>query len=217
MKKAVLALSAIVLAACQAPGQPMLRTSVADGEGELISGCQNVSSKAAVNHYETGYYLTTWGSAWKEGSSAGLQEGLSGQGPAYDAVSRGMIKAVSDEEPVFDSMYKGPKPFCRAYAASRREVAEAVATILPTLGNPIRISDIDRGIFQTDWTDRSHMAAKWKDGYVITVTEERPNRVVVRVLRSVYISRQGAPYFLGDSVGQNESFVLTKISQAVAD
>src|SRR4051812_39197011 len=65
-----------MITACSGPGSPLLRTSTGDGEGPLVQGCQNVSGAARVEKYITDFYLSTWGSAFKEGRMEGFGEGI---------------------------------------------------------------------------------------------------------------------------------------------
>ncbi|MEM7424100.1 MAG: hypothetical protein AAF334_10275, partial [Pseudomonadota bacterium] len=61
--------------ACAAPHQPPVVQTEAEAGGPLIDGCQNIAQDAVVDQFITASYLTTWGSAWKEGASAGVRAG----------------------------------------------------------------------------------------------------------------------------------------------
>jgi len=196
---------------------PVERTQVTDSQGELVVGCKNLADLTKVRRPSWQGYHTTWRSAWSEGMAAGIQEGLNGQGAAYDAVARALANPLPEEgDPVFrDGIIVGETPYCRAYAADRKKIAELVADIMPDLGNQIELSSIDAGIFLTKLELREASYAKWKDRYVITVTDERTNRTVVKVLRNVYISRQGSDFHQAESDGQKEAWILLQIEHAL--
>lgn len=177
--------------------------------------CRNVSSTQTVDSYITNFYLTTWGSASAEGSAQGFGEGLTGQGRAFEAVRQAMLRPQKTQDGLFNELPRSFKPYCRIYDAGRPDVAKAVAEILPSLGNPIITSNQRSGIFATDFIQRQHPAARWRDSYVITVTEEGPDRVVVRVLRTVYISRDGTTFNQGIPDGHNEKWILTQIGNKI--
>lgn len=196
---------------------PDLRSSEADLQGALVAGCKNVKAGAVLGGYDTGFYRTTWGSAWKEGASAGLAEGLSSNETRVTAAVRAaLLKPVGNEERVFVGAFSGPQPYCRVYQSSRKAVADSVANMVRSLGHDMVVSDARKGIFRLGLVERSHRAAKWKEGYIMTVTEERTNRVVLRILRNVYISRAGDDYFQGDSDGHNEAWIMQEVANSVA-
>lgn len=209
-------LTCVMLGGCVQLG-PDLRRTESREQGALADGCMNLADEARVDEYITAYYLTTWSSAWKEGAAAGIDDGLSDQGPAFEAIRAKLANADEDRQDVFQNALTNIPHYCRVFSANRRLVAEIIAKLLPTLGNPIEESDVDAGVFMTGLAARAHSTAKWKDAYIITVTEERPNRVVVRVKRSVYISRMGSPYMEAESSGHNEGWILTRVVDALTD
>jgi len=214
--KLILLILPIIVVGC-ASVVPTVRSQVTEGQGELISGCKNLADLTKVRRTSWQSYHTTWRSAWSEGMAAGVQEGLNGQGAAYDAVARALANPLPEEgDPVFrDGILVGETPYCRAYAADRKMVAELVADIMSDLGNEAELSDISAGIFLTKLESRETSYAKWKDRYVITVTDERTNRTIVKVLRNVYISRQGSDFHQAESDGQNEAWILLQIENAL--
>lgn len=211
--RALLFLSVTLVTACSTLEAGSLRTSENDGQGALVSGCSNVSQTARVDEYETKYYLTTYGSAWLEGASEGM---ASGEGRIGEAIAQAMVRPTNAGGFVFNELMTSLQPFCRVYVATRAEVANAIATALPKLGNPILVSDERAGIFRTDTIDRQHPAARWKDSYLIAVEEERANRVIVRILRSVYIARDTA-YNQAESSGQNEIWIFSEIARQLGE
>ena len=66
---------AVALLGCAAPGTPLIRAGVQDGEGRLLPGCKNVSGKYRVDNYITDFYLTTSSSAVLEGATQGVEQG----------------------------------------------------------------------------------------------------------------------------------------------
>lgn len=221
---------ATALLGCAAPGTPMVRTGVQDGEGPMVPGCKNVSSKYRVDNYITDYYLTTSSSALLEGATQGVEEG-------YREALAGMTreqeeawsKAVAQTVALLPDASTGtvfvPESFCRRFPSSSVRVAAAVAKILPSLGNPITKVDEQRDYFETGFIEREHRAARWRDRYIIWLDRQVQDVTVVHVVRFVFISRKGAaaladakksgrasnPYNQGISVGHNEAWLLTKI------
>jgi hypothetical protein len=182
------------------------------GESVTVKPDCKVAPTKTVKQYITAFYMTTWGSAWAEGATQGFSEGL-GRSNVADAIRRAMLRPQKTAETVFNELPTSLKPHCRVYATDRLAVAKAVASILPSLGNSILVSNVRAGIFKTDVIDREHIAAKWKDSYIITVTEEAESQVRVRVLRTVYISRdKGVTYNQAVPDGRNERWILTQIA-----
>lgn len=205
-----------LLCSCAQLG-PDLRTSDADLQGGLVEGCKNVSVRPVTGGYTTNFYRTTWGSAWAEGAAAGIDEGLSrSESRVSSAVRNALLLPVSNQDRVFNDYLSGVRPYCRTYSANRRNVSLALSGIIDKLGHDVIVNDVDRGIFQLGLIDRSHIAAKWKEGYVATVTEERMNRVVVRILRSVYISRQGSAFHQANSDGHNEAWIMQELGHTLS-
>jgi hypothetical protein len=209
---ALIALLAITLLPGTAAGERMVRTSERDGQGPLIPDCRNVSNVARNEVYRTNSYLSTWGSALLEGATQGLGEGLAGEGEIAEAIRRATVRPSTEGNLVFNELPRRFSPYCRAYTGSRQVIARSVGEILPLLGNPVELSDEDTGIFRTGIIDRRHPMAQWKDSYLITVEEAEPNRIIVRVLRTLYISRDGTTYNRGISSGQNELWIFTQIA-----
>jgi hypothetical protein len=183
----------LMVTACSGPGSPLLRTSVGDGEGPLVQGCQNVSSVARVEEYITNFYLSTWGSAFAEGTMEGFGEGIRDSakiGNRFGQGVAGFMGLAGNPSEIVHSLAVPPSSYCRVYAANPSEVLRIVAGILPMLGNDIRISDETNGLFVTELIERQHGAersggnsfrtfkegaARWRDSYEITVTGEAPN------------------------------------------
>lgn len=218
MRIPLLALSlSLLLASCVRLG-PEFRTSETDMEGALVPGCKNVSRSTAIVAYSRTSYRTTWGSALGEGAAAGVYDGLTrNESQVTQAVRNALLLPVSNEDRVFKSLVGGIQPHCQVYETNRREAALALRGILRSLGHAMAVEDVQRGIFQLGLVDGGHRAAKWKEGYVVTVTEERMNRVVVRILRNIYISRMEDPYFQGHSDGNNEAWIMQELHRTLAN
>jgi len=205
-----------LLAGC-ASTAPELRSGATAGQGALIEGCRNLADDAKLVRSARPGYATTRMSALREGAAAGLQEGLNDNGPAYAAIAGSLANPVAGEsDDVFQDGFLSPKAYCRAYANDRRLIAELVPELLRELGHTLEAGSIEDGTFRTRLLDRESRDAKWKDNYIVTVTEERTNRVIVRVLRNIYISRQDSAFHQATSDGQNEAWILMQIEDAFA-
>ena len=244
MKLILITASLIFVASCSQIGAQKVRSTEADGEGPLIPNCYNLSETSRVETYITKFYMTTSGSAAWEGAANGIQAGFDDSSSVEYAIESALSgpNLGADGEKIFNDYIGVIRPYCRAFAADRRSVATAVSTILSLLGNTILVSDIERGIFKTDLIDRTHddledvdvpkflkvfaKPSRWKDAYSITVTEERTNRVIVKIQRSVYISRiehtredkslVWSSYHQAKSIGHNEAWVFTQIADLLA-
>ena len=95
-------------------------------------------------------------------------------------------------------------------------IANIISKIVNNLGNKIIISDVDNGIFITDFIKRQHnnplSKAQWVDRYEIVVKNEGLKRTVVMIYRDLYISRDPGIYNQAISVGYNEGWIMTQIS-----
>jgi len=204
--------TALLLVACTSPGAPDLRTE-GDASDPLIPNCQNVSPTAHVEQFNTTDYLTTWGSAWLEGAAQGFGEGLSGGGAMADAVHNAVLHPSSGgNAEIFNNLPAFVEPFCRSYDAGVPAVSEAVEQTLQETGYPVQVSNTQTGVFMTGYVNRAQPMALWRDDYVVTVTPAGP-RTEVKVLRSVFISRDGTTYNQGISAGQNETWIFEQIAE----
>ncbi|MEQ1813290.1 MAG: SHOCT domain-containing protein, partial [Candidatus Nitrotoga sp.] len=110
-----------------------------------------------------------------------------------------------------------PVSFCRLYKADAKIVSAVVQSIVPTLGNPIRVVDVANGVFTTDTMERNALLAKWQDSYSITVQEAKGGDAAVRILRplSVYQSSRRS-FEQNESDGYNEQWILSQITERLA-
>lgn len=159
-----------------------------------------------VTDYITGSYLSTWGSASMEGAVEGFSEGLRDAAKDSNRQRSGTTENVN-------LLPFSAEPYCRAYFGNRQDISRIVAEILPLLGNKILVSNEEVGVFATDYTERQHLMAGWRDSYEITVSSEGSTRTVVRVLRKLYISRSRGVFNQAISNGHNEAWIMTQIEQ----
>lgn len=198
----ILMAACLVLTACgAAPGTPALRTTADRASDPMIPGCQNLEPQARTDTYITNFYLTTWSSALAEGAMQGLTDGPAGL-------------ALRPTAPVGVTVNRLPsptEPFCRSYSATPRQASAAVAAVMLSLGGRVVRSDINNGLFETEFVQRQHAMARWRDNYVVRVSPFGTG-AAVRVLRTVFISRDGGrTYNQGVSVGNNEAYILTQV------
>ncbi|NDP47493.1 MAG: hypothetical protein GZ085_03710 [Sulfuriferula multivorans] len=219
-----------ILGGCAAPGTPMLRTSEGDGESKLIAGCNNVSANARVEKYINTSYLTTWGSALKEGASEGFTEQVEAAGStmggqvlrqlienhsnAQDEVPSLLTPQKSAQYKKYNNLFSRTEPFCRYYSENYKTVAKATATVVKSLEHRPVLIDESLGVFETDFVDQAHSAARWRDRYVILLDKAERKKTVIKVFRIIYVSRSksGNSFNLASSVGHNETWIMTRIS-----
>ncbi len=208
----------LVLIGCAAPGAPKLRTGMEDGQGPLVPDCQNVSSKTRPFEYDTKSYHSTWSSAWLEGTQAGFKEGLDLEGETNERALYKKEFAYALMLQLFGIDGRNPPfpPFCMRFDASEVEVRKALDDLMPQLGNSLVRDRENFGLYGTEFIDREHLSAKWRDRYVITVRETVSNETDVTVFRELLISRQGYPHDRARSSGHNEAWLLQQIADAVA-
>lgn len=205
-------IAALLFGCSGGPGAPFVRTSTNDGEGSLIEGCRNVSQADKTNTYIVGSYLTTWKSASREGSVAGLK-GAAGGDESLNQLAESLLPAS--------------EIFCKAYPASKKSVYSIVTKLLPILGYKITYSDETIGAVETGYVFQekpalAHGISRWKDRYVVSLNSPDPDHTVVRIFRDVYISRcfksKGgcSEYLRATSVGHNEAWMLNHISEQLS-
>ena len=188
----------------------ILRTSDDDGEGSFIKDCVNVSSRSNVKKYITKFYVSTWNSAVTEGVRAAEKEddGLGSKGATRKQLKSQIV-----------SLLPNPDIYCRAYNSRFQEVSKIIAGIMPLLGNDILLSDENDGVFETDFFQRQHSGAQWKDRYIITLTKWKENRTIVEIYRDLYIARRDSKsktgygvFVIAISSGHNEGWIMSQIS-----
>ncbi|MDH3737855.1 MAG: hypothetical protein OER92_01585 [Alphaproteobacteria bacterium] len=214
LKPVALLVGALILGACAAPGAPMLRKNIDDGNGPLIPNCQNVSPSDAIITYETAFYHSTWSSALIEGAQVGLRTGLGVDNEKSEFVRFKKEFAYALMLQVFriDGRNYPFPPFCMKYDAPLAKVADAINKIMPVLGNPVVRGKEEHGLFGTEFYGREHISAKWRDRYIISLGETTTNQTVVIVFRELLISRGKEAFARAESDGHNEAWILTKIA-----
>ncbi len=202
----------VCLTGCAAPGQPPMDSRSAKSL-DALPDCKNVSPNARIAAFVTQFYLTTWGSAAREGAILGVRKGLAEGGGV------GLIALARMERP---DRIKGspaiwrsnpPEPFCMRIAAPRDRVDRALQSSFAELRAYGYRASRSGGISTTGFVRRSHKAAAWMDrfaGYTYALPDGG-TAVVVR--RDVLISRQGNPFVQADSVGQLETWIMTRTRQ----
>mgnify|MGYP003385614849 CR=1 FL=1 len=239
----LLILSITVFVGCAAPGTPLIRTTQHDGEGPLIAECKNVSNKDRIEVFNVHSYLTTWGSALKEGAIEGFREGL--QNAEDEAkitvesikLAEKLAVELSDtfsRKERRDQLQSSPEPdwteeknelpskaipFCRKYPANSSAIFTAAKTVLGTLDHQISKIDEELGFLETEFVERSHPGARWRDKYVIYI-DANPDELdhsVVKIFRTVYIDRSGNTFNEAESVGHNETYILTRIADLLEE
>lgn len=200
-------------------GTPQIRTSATDGEGVLITGCKNVSSSHKIGRLIDESYLSTLGSASREGAVAGLEETeeiaiIPGM---QDWINENTWDETSLERLQNRSLSSESNVYCRTYDAKKEQVFQAVETVFRNyVSNKIVLSDSAQGTLVTDWYDRAHAATRWKDAYKVSVSSEYET-TVVRVFRDLYIQRRfpetDKAYRRATSVGHNEAWILGTVAE----
>ena len=212
------------------PGAPLVRTSISDGEGPLVPGCQNVSSLDTSLKFNPDSYLTTWGSAWRSGAAAGLHDGLQ-QG------LRDVGTDIPDNE--LRSFAYGTLPdsevFCRIYNAKPRKIYKLVVNMIPKFGYRWKYRSRKHWLLATNYVERTHkrdrlsllstckncekliFKSKWKDRFFIHIESFNSVKSIVRIRRDIFISRrtknEWSDYIKETSVGYNEAVILNRIAQ----
>lgn len=209
----------VLLVGCGAPGAPPLVSRAAAG-AHYIPACQNVSPDArSAIPFTTTFYLTTSGSAFREGAADGLRDGLRDGGAtgAYLISAMRPPRRVGQADLV--ATLPPPEPFCMVVDAPHGRVDAAVSQVmsdLSTYGYRARRSTSSPVAFETDFAFRSHSAARWTDRFIAFADPMGPGKTAVFVYRDVFISRNGGPYIQGESVGANETWILAAVRQIAA-
>lgn len=221
-----------VISACAAPGAPIIRESGAVGDRPLVPGCQNVSiesrSFALRNEFVTSGYLTTWASATKEGKQEGYREAAEKARASGNPRSQLVIEQIdllmrtqltnspaSSWQESVNTLLEQPLPFCRYFFADAATIFARVEAIFSQLDYPIETSDSQSGRLETKFVERQHLAARWRDRYVIHVLKAEANASMLIIYRSVFIDRSGEMFNEGISVGHNEAWIIKQVSSAL--
>lgn len=208
----------IWLAGCTSPGAPTIVDSPKKAGGPYAYNCKNVSKEHEVSRYVTAYYMTTYGSVYKEGPLGSL----------INANTETII-ASSD----LSALMPEDNTYCMSFDREFAEVVRAVAKALPRLRIAVEIKEVSKGEFVTAFAKRQHTKglsakspAKWRVRYLIKVTDSVTGATDVRVYREIYISRplrmlseeyksRGgySRYNKAVSNGHNEAWFLWQVKQ----
>jgi len=209
----VFVLSLFFVSACSATSGVIIQKATYDGALPLLSRCQNISPQSNVESFIINSYLTTWTSSLLEGAGAGLLEGTADRGPVGDIIhNRTIVEKEGGRS--LKSQEFSKRTYCRRIDAEYAEVTNFVEGLLPRLGYEIEYGDAEGGEYLTKFVTRSQSYAKWQDRFEIELNEPEGGGVGVRVIRDVFVSRQGSEYFQGTSSGHNEAWILSEIERA---
>lgn len=205
----------LILCSCgRGPGAPPLVDGSSRGF-QVVPGCQTVHPNVVDATFTTGFYLTTWGSAISEGARAGVRDGVGSQPEGAGLI---IAAALSDSISIGgDELVPkrtASEPFCMVVNSPMSTVRRAQTETfreLRTFGYRQIRSRTSDGLFQTSFVKLEHSSAKWYDRYSSSLLPISSSKTVVFVYREVFISRYGDPYFQGESVGQNETWILSRI------
>jgi len=217
MKNYITVLSVLLLAGCAAPGAPTIRTDPNDGRGPLVADCINILPPTQLTTYDTVFYRSTWSSVWVESAQSELRQGMSSDEDEKKWVRFKKKFAYDVMMSTFGldgRRYPFP-PYCTTFSTSTEAVDTALNSILPILGNTILASDKRTGLYGTEFMNREHPGAKWRDRYIITVHRSTSKLAVVTVFRELYISRGGAAFEMAMSDGHNETWILAQIAEEI--
>jgi len=150
-----------------------------------------------------------------EGAQSGLRQGLRSDEDEKMWVHFEKKFAYDIMMSIFglDGRHYPSPPYCTTFNTSTETVDTALKSILPILGNKIRTSDKRTGLYGTEFIDREHPAARWRDRYIITVQRSASKLTVVTVFRELYISRGGTAFEMAISDGHNEAWILAQIAE----
>lgn len=215
MKVYVAMLIVLLSSGCAAPGAPKFRTDPNDGGGPLVQDCNNIVAPTRLTTYDTAFYHTTWSSVWIEASQSAARQGLTGESNEKKWVQFEKRFAYDVMMSTFglDGRNYPFLPYCTTFRAANDEVDKALNNILPLLGNKILASDEKAGLYGTEFIEREHPGAKWRDRYIITLQKSTTQLAVVTVFRQVYISRSGDEFEMAMSDGHNETWILAQIAE----
>ena len=205
----------LILASCgTGPGAPP-EVPANSREHFVLPGCRNVQPQARSTKFITDFYLTTWGSALGEGATVGVREGVGtrpyGAGALIAAVLPKSTRLGGDE---LVPRRGAAEEFCILIKAPEGRVKRAQMAAfreLQKLGYSFVSVSSGAGYIQTRFKKSGHRAALWYDRYSASTYPIDSTTTAVFVLREVFISRSGAPYVQGRSVGANEASILTRI------
>ncbi len=210
-------LALLALCGCASPGAPILRANSSDGHGPLIPDCLNVSPTTPARPFQTGFYMSTWSSSWIEGVQSGLNSGLRPEPEEKSRVrfAKNLSHTVIMRTLGFDGSNSPYKPFCMTYRRPLQRVLESLRQMLPGLGYSVALAPSNEYGFITEFVDREHPAARWRDRYIVTFLDTLDGETSVSIYRDLWISRQSETHVRAESNGGNEAWILQEMRRRV--
>lgn len=204
-----------VLLNCSALGTPALLPAGTDG---AVPYCQTLPGNAPSIDYVGSSYWTTWGSAYREGGTAGAREGLNERG-AIGAAMLAQLRTPSKYkgQDVFAVRYDAD-PFCMAFDAPFFTVDAATSKAfseLRRLGFRVTKNGGKMPSYETAFKEGAHRSADWIERFAAAVVRLPDGRTVVVLYRDIFIMRDDTGYYQGNSAGYNEAAILTRIRDLV--
>lgn len=206
--------------ACVAPGTPV-SVAVPSAISSIFPECRFVSPSSSLGDFITSFYLTTYGSAYSEGATAGANIEFEAASDFSAPLRSLAIKPfVIQNEQLVPTGTTAP-PFCMIQPISSLQAQRALSSARAALvGYGYRASAVSGG-FRTSWKRGSHASANWFDRYTIVVAPAPVGQSVAMVRREVYIQRAGfagsfdeSGYFYeATSVGANETWLLNHMQE----
>ena len=203
------------LSACEAPGTPNI-AAVDAPVAASFPGCHFVDPDRPPSAFITDFYLTTYGSAYSEGATAGALSTL----PTASGFARPVRLVAPKPFRVGDAQLvptggRAP-PFCMVLPSDPSRARSAANAARVALNRYGYSSSAINGGFQTIWHAGTHQNANWLDRYTITVAPADQGQSVAMVTRDIYIERLGPNTYVSDgdiffeatSVGNNEAWIL---------
>ena len=208
-----LALALLMGCSNQMIGLPELRSSTDDGQGPMVPGCQNVSSDARTEEFNTRFYGSTWLSASLEGAS----QAIAGTLPILSEVVGVGGSGTADAPPgVAVTMQEGILPYCRIFTSSPDQLfavaRDEIERALPQFGYDVTCGGRIGRVCETNYVFRSHSAAQWADRFRVRVVEIDANYSYLLVDRRLFISRDGEIYNQAVPVGSHELYIITRVA-----
>lgn len=206
----VLAMSATV-AGCSSPLTPLVFDE-RNTDRLLALDCKNVSKDQVVKDFRTDVYMTT--------GTAALGEAWRSEFPSSE-IATGSLTVLGRMPP--------DDTFCMVYDATFDEVSSAVDRVIESIGMPMVTRDVSSGEYESEFLFRvppenlplRDPNLKWREKYLIYVSNNLVYGTDVRVYRDIAIAREPANsederrYYRSKSVGNNEAWILLRVSQEI--
>lgn len=200
--------AASLIGACSSSTAPLILDE-RNSDRLLARDCKNVAKDQVVGDFRTDLYMTT-------GSSV-LREAWKSEFPSNEIVTVG--STILGRMPPENT-------FCMVYGAKYDDVNSAVSAVINSLDLTMASQNTSSGEYETEFLYRAPPAdlpfrnpnLKWREKYLIYVSENLVHGTDVRVYRDIAIAREPAStekerrYYPATSIGQNESWILLRIN-----